>query len=40
MIILAEKVVRLLLYTTGNSWRKDPAWVQFVHFVPSQLCKS
>jgi len=26
--------------TTGNCWRKDWAWVQSVHFVPSQLCKS
>ena len=40
MIIIAEKFVRQLLYTTGNYWRKDPAWVQFVHFVSSQLCKS
>jgi len=33
MIIIAEKFVRQLLYTTSNCWRKDPAWVQFVHFV-------
>ena len=37
MIIIAEKFVRPLLYATGNCWKKELAWVQFVHFMPSQL---